>query len=109
MKHFKITGTKYSTEPRFLDWDKQHNYPFYDEIDTMEFPVMECESVHTASNWLLDNYPEYYFGCSIVQVNPDGTNVERGDFLLLAIPSYYEMEFQTTDRDYILKQLRELR
>lgn len=102
MKKFKITGTKYDTTPSYYDWDKKHKHPTYKQIDKMVLlEEGEFESVGEAEKWLLANYPEWWFGCSITEV--DSTS-EMPDFLVNALVEYYECSYHTTDRKEIIKK-----
>lgn len=106
MKHFIIIGYKYKTEQSFYDWDKEKRYPTYEEDgEKKEFPVQPFENLRAAEIWLLKNAPEYYFGANIVEVNADGSSKKNGDFSLVAVPSYYENVYQTTDREAIIVML----
>lgn len=106
MKYFIIVGHKYKTEPSFYDWDKEKRYPTYEEDgDKKEFPVQQFENLRAAEVWLLKNAPEYYFGSNIIEVYKDGSTKPNGDFSLIAVPSYYECVYNTTDRALIINTI----
>lgn len=99
-KTFKITGSKYTTEKTFYDWDESKRYFHYEEIERKELGTFKFQSLKDAEIFLIANYPEYYFGACIKQI--DGT-----DFLINADASYYEIEFQTSDRTKIINTITE--
>ena len=97
-KTFKITGSKWATEKIYYDWDKEKRYFDYKEIERKELGTFKFKSLKDAEIFLIANYPEYYFGAGIVQTDKESGN----DFMMMAVPSYYEMEFRTSDRTEIL-------
>lgn len=100
-KTFKITGTKYGTEKIYpYAWDEEKKYFSYEQIERKEIGIFKFPSLTDAQIFLIANYPEYYFGSSIQQI--DGT-----DFCIEADVSYYEMTFQTSDRAAIIQRLTE--
>lgn len=99
-KTFKITGRKYTTEKSFYKWDTEHKYFYYEEIEQKELGIFKFKSLTEAELFLIGNYPEYYFGACIKQI--DGT-----DFLINADASYYEMTYQTSDREKIIDIITE--
>ena len=100
LKTFKITGAKFTTEKSYYDWDKEQKYFRYEEIERREIGIFRFKSLTDAELFLIGNYPDYYFGACIKQV--DGT-----DFLINADASYYEMECQTSDREKIIDIITE--
>lgn len=99
-KTFKITGAKFTTEKTFYDWDKEKRYFKYEQTERKELGTFKFKSLTDAEIFLIANYPDYYFGACIKQT--DGT-----DFLINADASYYEMEYQTSDREYIINAIAE--
>lgn len=99
-KTFKITGAKYTTEKSFYEWDMERKYFRYEEIERRELGTFKFKSLTDAEIFLIANYPEYYFGASIIQVG--GT-----DFLINAGADYYEMTYQTSDRQKIIDTITE--
>lgn len=99
-KTFKITGAKYTTEKTFYDWDTDRKYFYYKEIERKELGTFKFKSLTDAEIFLIANYPEYYFGACIKQT--DGS-----DFSINADASYYEMEYQTNDRQKIINAITE--
>lgn len=98
MKMFKIIGRQYGTEKKYYDWSKNHKYYTYDKIAEHEFPPKKFESVRHAEKWLLENFPEWYFGANI-------KGVDNNDFTMIAVPQFFEMEFGTNDREQIAKRV----
>ena len=81
MNNYRIVGRLYGNDPQYLDWDKEHKYPFYKEIDEAEWNI-EAESLTSSQEWLMEHHPEYYMGCSI-----DNTDPNKTEFYLGAVPS----------------------
>lgn len=100
LKTFKITGAKFSTEKSFYKWDTEHKYFCYKKIERRELGTFKFKNLTDAERFLIANYPEYYFGACIKQT--DGT-----DFLINADAEYYEMIYQTSDRQKILDTITE--
>lgn len=106
--NFIITGSKYDTTPQYYNWDKDKKYPNYEEIETKIFNPEGITSLEEGEKWLLTNYPEYYFGASIhekYKIEPPQEEKEPLDFLIIAVPSYYEAIYHTTDRTQIIKEI----
>ena len=99
-KTFKIIGSKYSTERKYYDWSKDKKYFYYDCIEEKELGTFKFKNLDEAKIFFIANYPEYYFGACIKQV--DG-----GDFWINAVPDYYEMLYGTSDRQVILDDILE--
>ena len=97
-KTFQITGSKYATEKFFYDWDKERRFFHYKEIERKELGIFKFKSLKDAEIFLIANYPEYYFGACIVQTDKENGN----DFVIIAVPEYYETEFKTNNRTEIL-------
>ena len=105
---FVIKGSKYDTSPLYYSWDSKQHYPYYKEIEEREFIPEGITSLNEGELWLLKNYPEYYFGAGIYEeyiTEPLEEEKEQLDFCALAVPSYYEQLFETTDRQYIINEL----
>ena len=102
-KTFKIIGCRFSTERKYYDWDKSQTYFYYDLIEEKELGIFKFKNLDAAKAFLLANYPEYYFGAGIVQTDKESGN----DFWCNAVPQYYEMEYNTSDRNIILKDIIE--
>lgn len=100
LKTFKITGAKYNTEKLFRDWDTDKKYFYYERTEEKELGTFKFKSLTDAELFLIANYPEYYFGASIIQIG--GT-----DFLINADASYYEWEYRTSDREKIINAITE--
>ena len=100
LKTFKITGAKFTTEKIFYDWDKDRKYFYYKETERKELGIFKFKDLTDAEIFLIANYPDYYFGASIIQIG--GT-----DFLINAGADYYEMEYQTSDRKKIINTITE--
>ena len=100
MKTCQIIGRKYSTEKRFKEWDKEKQFPSYEQIDEHKFPPKQFESIRHAEIWLLENFPEYYFGANI-------KCLDNTDFSCIAIPSYYEGYYKTDNRQKIINTMLE--
>ena len=81
MNNYKIIGRLYGNDPQYLDWDKEHKYPFYKKIDEVEFNVA-AENLDFAKKWLMEHHPAYYMGCSI-----ENTDSNVTEFYLGAVPS----------------------
>ena len=99
-KTFKITGAKFTTEKSFYEWDTNRKYFYYKQTERAELGTFKFKNLKDAEIFLIANYPEYYFGANIIQV--DGT-----DFWLNAGADYYEMEYQTSDREKIINIITE--
>lgn len=99
-KTFKITGRKYTTEKSFYTWDTDRKYFYYEQTEEKELGTFKFKSLTDTEIFLIANYPDYYFGANIVQV--DGT-----DFLINACADYYEMQYQTNDRQKIINTITE--
>lgn len=85
MKTFEFTGRKYDTNK-------------FECIEERIFERKQFESVNHAELWFLENYPDYYFGGNIRQV--DG--VERPDFVCIPVPAYYKEFYDTDNMAYIV-------
>jgi len=79
---YKIIGRIFSEKPTFYDWDDKKSFPRYKELEDLskEWSVDSVHSLDDAEKWILQNHPDYYMGCSIVQ------NCPSGNFLASAIP-----------------------
>lgn len=93
MKTFKIVGNKYGTEKKF--WDNNCKYYTYDSIDEKTFGPYEFEDINHAEKWMIENHPDYFFGCNII-------GVDNTDFALIAVPEYWETTENTTDREKLI-------
>lgn len=103
---FIIEGAKYDTSPQYYQWDNKKMYPYYKEVEKKIFTPKGITSLNEAELWLLENEPEYYFGASIFeQYKMEPVDKEALDFSFIAIPSYYETIYDTTNRQDIIKQL----
>ena len=105
---FVINGAKYSSIPKYYNWDLKKNYPYYDEIEEVTFEQNDITSTKEGEIWLLQNYPKYYMGGCIYEeyvIEPPETEREPLDFLCLAVPSYYETVYKSTDRKFILNEI----
>lgn len=97
-KTFEIIGAKFATEKSYYLGDKEKKYFYYEQIETKPLGTFKFKNLKDAEIFLIANYPEYYFGACIRQL--DGT-----DFLVNAGASYYEMTFQTNDRAKIINSI----
>ena len=90
-KAFRVSARLYSEVAKFAEWDKNHEFPHYEEIAGTErkFDLegatlrngTEVISLKTAEMWMLENHPDYMQGCCIVQ------KVDKNaDFLMTAVP-----------------------
>ena len=90
---YEVTIRDYAEEPNYFDFDKDHEWPNYQEIEGSErkFIAPNAHSLEDATKWLLTNYPGNYMGASIVQ------HVRSGDFMATAVPgtSYPEGTYET--------------
>lgn len=84
MKKFQIVGRKYDlVNLEYCSWDTSHEFPMGKFVCEEVFPIMEFESLAYAEYWLLDNYPEYYMGGNIWEVE---SNNGYPDFACFAVP-----------------------
>lgn len=91
MKTFAFTGRKY---------DQSNNV-----IEEKKFEPQRFESISHAEVWFLSNYPDYYFGGNIKQMN-----VKNPDFVCVPVPSYYREFYDTDNMAYIvIKELEYLK
>ena len=91
MKTFAITGRKYNESNNVIEEKK--------------FEPQRFESISHAEVWLLSNYPDYYFGGNIMQVN-----VKTPDLVCVPVPSYYKEFYDTDNMAYIVvKELEYLK
>lgn len=97
-KTFKIIGRKFDTEKKFYKWDDEKRFFHYDEIEEKELGIFKFKNLKEAEIFLLANFPEYYFGANIVQTDKEYGN----DFLMVAVPQYYEQYYKTNDREKII-------
>lgn len=88
---YDITGTLYSVEPTYYDWDKEHHFPNFAEIDKKIWEHIPVKSIDDAKRWVLENYPDYYMGMSASQ------NCPSGNFIMGAVPciEYGENMYKT--------------
>ena len=88
---YDITGTLYSVEPTYYDWDKEHHFPNFAEIDKKIWEHIPVKSIDDAKRWVLENYPDYYMGMSASQ------NCPSGNFMMGAVPciEYGENMYKT--------------
>lgn len=105
--YFVVKGSTYSTEPKYYSWDDKQMYPYYEELEKFEWIPDGITSITEGELWLLENHPDCYMGGSIYEQYADSYTGEREplDFCVLAVPSYYEAVYQTTDRNAILKEI----
>jgi hypothetical protein len=99
MANIKIVGRKYGTEKRFADWDKEKKWREYDKLDEIELTV-DFPNVRAAEKWFAENYPDYYMGCNI-------RNLDNGEFCMNPVPAYWEEELGTDNREWIIKYILE--
>lgn len=85
MKTFEFTGRKYDAHK-------------YECVEEKNLGQMQFESVNHAELWFLENYPNYYFGGNIVQVD----DVECPDFVCIPVPAYYKEFYDTDNMAYIV-------
>lgn len=91
MKTFAFIGRKY---------DESNNV-----IEEKKFGPQRFESISHAEVWFLSNYPDYYFGGNIKQMN-----VKNPDFVCVPVPSYYKEFYDTDNMAYIVvKELEYLK
>lgn len=92
MKTFMFTGRKYGEDK-------------YNPIEEKKFEPKQFESLSHAEVWFLANYPDYYFGGSIKQMN-----VKNPDFVCIPVPDYYKDFYETDNMAYIVvKELEYLK
>lgn len=101
MKIFKIIGRKYNEEKMYYDWDKKKKFYYYEKIEEKELCTFTFIDLHHAELFLLANYPEYYFGASII-------GVDNTDFSMVAVPEFYEQTYEMhcgrNDRKFIIEK-----
>lgn len=73
-----------------------HNHKNAVYVGDEIFGPMEFEDIDHAELWLIENHPEYYFGCNIVCV-------DNSDFLAKAIFEYYANIHETSDFDKLIE------
>lgn len=74
---YTIHGSRYDETAIYYKWDRDRKFPEYTRIESAQYEV-EANCLDEAEDWLIENHPEFYMGCSI-------TN-EKGDFLMTPIP-----------------------
>ena len=109
--YFVIKGVTYSDVPSYYEWDKAKEFPRYEETGQFEWIPDGISSIEEGVQWLLENYPECYMGGGVYERYVDNYDGKREplDFCALAVPSYYEAIFHTSDRGAILNMIRESR
>lgn len=85
MKTFEFTGRRYG-ENR------------YECIEEKILGVREFESLNHAEMWFLANYPDWFFGGNIRQMD----DVECPDFACIPVPAYYKDFYGTDNMAYIV-------
>lgn len=80
-----ITSRLYSETPSYYDFDKEHHFPTFEEVEgtdqVWDLRDKNITSLKDAENWLLKNHPDYWMGASITQDCPSG------NFSMHAVPS----------------------
>lgn len=106
--YFVVKGSTYSTEPKYYSWDDKQMYPYYEELEKFEWIPDGITSITEGELWLLENHPDCYMGGGIYEQYVNGYDgpKEPLDFCALAVPSYYEGIYQTTNRNAVLKELK---
>lgn len=101
IKQYEIIGQKYSEEPSFYDWDKEHKFKNYEPVgEEQTFIVGPEENVRTltdAENWFKKNHPELMMGGNIFRLNPSSD--KEIEFHMFAVPSpeYPEGTYETQE------------
>ena len=112
-KAFKVSARLYSEVAEYSAWDKEHEFPHYNEVAGTErkFDLegatlndgTAVASLKTAEMWMLENHPDYLQGCSIVE------KVDRNaDFLMKAVPcgEYLDGYFENYKNRRMYAELR---
>lgn len=64
----------------------------YNEV-TKEIKEVACfksENLNTAEQHVIDQLPQYYYGCNIVELNSEGEEFRNCDFLCVPVKEYFQ-------------------
>ena len=111
-KKFRVSARLYSEIAEYSNWDKEHEFPHYNEIKGTErkFDLENATlnngtlvtSLETAKMWMLENHPDYLQGCCIVE------KVDRNaDFAMMAVPcgEYPDGQFENYENRRLYAEL----
>ena len=102
-----IEGCKFSKEPTYYDWDKEHRYANFEIVDKVEI-VREADSLDEAYKWMLENVPTYAIGCSIRSVDKNSflLNPVKGFYSPIGLPDLNDETIVAFELDNLIKRMQ---